>query len=201
MAGRGGEEGILLRRSLKFASSSHALHKSLSRDSSCGSANGEKGFGKRKERERERKAGQWVDRRDSKDFHPSPSFNSWPSLQMLVSRAHTGKGFLPSSLFFLLLSLSFSPLVEIFSLSLSALDRGGGRIEIFRSHGSLRVKRERARSNLFRRVWIFCSGRWTGLDSGPVASDLIFLFFLREEEWRRFWGSWKFARLDWKKLR
>lgn len=88
-----------------------------------------------------------------KDFSPPLSFFSF-------------------SLFpFLLSSRSF------LSLSLSALDRGGGRIEIFRSHGSLRVKRERARSNLFRRVWIFCSGRWTGLDSGPVASDLVFLFF------------------------
>ena len=164
---------------------------------------GRKGLEKEKrEREREKRGSGSIDEiARISTLSPSPSFNSWPSLQMLVSRAHTGKGFLPSSLFFLLLSLSFSPLVEIFSLSLSALDRGGGRIEIFRSHGSLRVKRERARSNLFRRVWIFCSRRWTGLDSGPVASDLVFLFFLREEEWRRFWGSWKFARLGWKKLR
>ena len=133
---------------------------------------------RKREREREKRGSGSIDEiARISTLSPSPSFNSWPSLQMLVSRAHTGKGFLPSSLFFLLLSLSFSPLAEIFSLSLSALDRGGGRIEIFRSHGSLRVKRERARSNLFRRVWIFCSGRWTGLDSGPVASDLVFLFF------------------------
>lgn len=140
---------------------------------------GRKGLEKEKrKREREKRGSGSIDEiARISTLSPSPSFNSWPSLQMLVSRAHTGKGFLPSSLFFLLLSLSFSPLAEIFSLSLSALDRGGGRIEIFRSHGSLRVKRERARSNLFRRVWIFCSGRWTGLDSGPVASDLVFLFF------------------------
>lgn len=111
---------------------------------------GRKGLGK-KERET-RKAGQWVDRRDSKDFHPFPfpSFNSWPSLEMLVSLAHTGKGF-PLPLFFsFFLFLSLYPFLlstNLFSLSLwlspsVALDRGGGCIEIFRSHGSLRVKRE-----------------------------------------------------------
>lgn len=123
-----GEEegsGILLRRSLKFASSSRALHESLSR---------ELWLCQRRERvwkkKRERKAGQWVDRRDSKDstLFPFPSFNSCPSLQMLVSRAHAGKGFFP---LFFLLSFSLSFLLSLFLAFLLRLIVEGVALKFF----------------------------------------------------------------------
>lgn len=166
---------------------------------------GRKGLEKEKrKREREKRGSGSIDEiARISTLSPSPSFNSWPSLQMLVSRAHTGKGFLPSSLFFLLLSLSFSPLVEIFSLSLSLCAwswRGSHWNFSFARFvkGEERESKEQSFSScldiLFGKVdrvgfWTSCF--WPGFS----------FFFLREEEWRRFWGSWKFARLGWKKLR
>lgn len=51
------------------------------------------------------------------------------------------------------------------------------RIEIFvRMGGSLTAERARGSQALFYYVWILCRGRWTELDSRPVASDLRFGF-------------------------
>lgn len=94
---------------------------------SCGSANGEKGFGKRREREK-RGSGSIDEIARISTLFPFPSFNSCPSLQMLVSRAHAGKGFFP---LFFLLSFSLSFLLSLFLAFLLRLIVEGVALKFF----------------------------------------------------------------------